>query len=416
MTSRDSAFLALGSAINGLLAYVFFVLASRSLGPESTAPVSVLWSYWAISGAVLTFPVQHWIISKFTGDGHEATVARSLPRLYAVVAVIAAGSGLLSYAFREQLFHEGGVAFPAMVAGVTFGSFFMGVVRGVQAGRGHYAATAVLFSAENVLRVGAAGVVIWAGGGAHAFGVALVLGPLVGVGWLRTLRMTPAPAGVSVARESLALVSGVAGGSLVAQVVLTGPPVVLALTSGAPADITAMFLALSVWRAPYLVALGVTPQLTTAMTHLAVDGSPRRLARASRITVAAVVAAAVAAAAIGLTILTPLLRFAFGEGVALDRVSLAALGVGTAFALGSLVLVLMLLALGRSRAATATWVVALVLAVLWMLAADVPPTPRVVVAFLVAEVSAFALLAAAVEWEARPRRADPLRVNHSRRG
>ena len=84
--SRDSARLALGSAVAGVLAYVFFMLASRALGAERAAPVSVLWSIWAISAAVLTFPVQHWIIRRFTADGHEMHVSRALAPLCGVVS------------------------------------------------------------------------------------------------------------------------------------------------------------------------------------------------------------------------------------------------------------------------------------------------------------------------------------------
>ncbi len=58
---RNSAALALGSAASGLLAYVVFVLITRGLGADAAAPVSVLWTHWAVAGAGFTFPLQHWI-------------------------------------------------------------------------------------------------------------------------------------------------------------------------------------------------------------------------------------------------------------------------------------------------------------------------------------------------------------------
>jgi O-antigen/teichoic acid export membrane protein len=64
VASRDSGVLAVGSAISGLLAYAFFALATRSLGAERAAPVSVLWSFWAVAAAVLTFAVQHLSLIK----------------------------------------------------------------------------------------------------------------------------------------------------------------------------------------------------------------------------------------------------------------------------------------------------------------------------------------------------------------
>ena len=57
----QGAGLALGSAASGLLAYVFFATVTRSLGSAAAAPVSVLWAYWSLAGAALSFPLQHWI-------------------------------------------------------------------------------------------------------------------------------------------------------------------------------------------------------------------------------------------------------------------------------------------------------------------------------------------------------------------
>jgi O-antigen/teichoic acid export membrane protein len=394
--------LSAGSAVNGLLAYVFFALGTRHLGAEATAPVSVLWSYWALAGAVLTFPVQHWIIRRFTADGHEATVARTLPRLCVVVAAVALLSGVVAFVFRGPLFHEDAAAFPAMLAAVTAGSFLMGLVRGVLSGRGRYAATALSLAGENLLRVVVGAAVVWAGLGAHAMGAALVAGPLCGLLWAHSLRLGPGPPGEPVAPDSLALVSGVAGGSLVGQAVLTGAPVVLAVTGGAPAAVTSLFLALAVWRAPYLVALGVTPQLTSVLTHRVLQGPPQRVARTSRVTVLAVAGAAAMAAAVGALALRPVLRSAFGVDAHLGTAQLAGLGVGTVVALGNLVLLLVLLAVGRSRVTTVAWMIALGGAAAWMAAADLTPATEVVTAFVVAEASAFALLAVAVErWAAR---------------
>ena len=43
--------LVLGSAANGLLAYVFFALVTHALGGTRAAPVSVLWSWWSFAAA-----------------------------------------------------------------------------------------------------------------------------------------------------------------------------------------------------------------------------------------------------------------------------------------------------------------------------------------------------------------------------
>ena len=53
---RDTSALAVGAALSGVLAYVFFALVTQALGSVRAAPVSVLWAYWSFAGAALTFP------------------------------------------------------------------------------------------------------------------------------------------------------------------------------------------------------------------------------------------------------------------------------------------------------------------------------------------------------------------------
>jgi O-antigen/teichoic acid export membrane protein len=383
--------------LTGLLAYVFFALANRSLGPAAASPVSVLWSYWAAAAAVLTFPVQHWIIRRFTGDGHEEIVARTVPRLTVLVLTLSLASGAAAYVFREQLFHDVGPTFPAMVTGVSLGSYLMGVVRGVLSGRGRYMATAASLVGENLVRVVCAALAALAGLGPVAFGAAMVVGPLCGLVWTSSLRLRTDRGGASARPDSLALVSGVAGGSLMGQLVLTGAPVVLAALGGAPAAVTSLFLVLSVWRAPYLVAMGVTPQLTTLLTRMRVDGPLTRVARVARVTVLLVLAASAVAALVAVTVLQPLVSLAFGAGVELPRALLVGLGVGTVVALGNLVLLLVLLALGRSRIAAGAWLGALAAAGVWLAVGGLPPSADVVSAFVIAEGTAFILLVAATE-------------------
>jgi hypothetical protein len=74
---RDTSALAAGSVASGVLAYVFFATTTRALGPESAAPVSVLWTYWSFSAATFTFPVQHWIAR--TVAAHSTGVAWPSP-------------------------------------------------------------------------------------------------------------------------------------------------------------------------------------------------------------------------------------------------------------------------------------------------------------------------------------------------
>ena len=77
---RDTSALAFGSAVSGLLAYVFFALVTRALGSEAAAPVAVLWAYWSFAGAALTFPLQHWIARSVSAARRRALGARGAAR------------------------------------------------------------------------------------------------------------------------------------------------------------------------------------------------------------------------------------------------------------------------------------------------------------------------------------------------
>jgi O-antigen/teichoic acid export membrane protein len=392
--ARDSLALATGSVFAGLLAYVFFALATRSLGAAAAAPVSILWSYWALAAAVLTFSVQHWIIATLARDGHESTVARSMPRIALAGGALAVLTGVVAFAARGILFDDGGVAFPAMVAVLTAGSLFTGIVRGALAGRRRYVASAACLVSENAVRVAGAVAAALAGAGAAAFGVALVVGSLTGLIWVRALRFEHSHPRSHPVRNPMALMSGIAGGSLIAQVVLTGGPVALAVVGGSPAEVTSVFVALAVCRAPYVVALGVAPQLTGWLARLAGQGQQTRLARLRAGTAVATLAAAGLAALLAIGVLPWLLRGIFGPDVELATGLLVMLGIGTAVALGNLVLLLLLLALQRPRSATWAWTAALVVAAGWLAAGFDEPATRVVVAFLLAQVTAFVVLLA----------------------
>ncbi len=58
--------------------------------------MSVLWTYWAFSGAALTFPVQHWIIRTVAVEG-EGAVRAPPPTLGVVVVAASLALGGLAW-------------------------------------------------------------------------------------------------------------------------------------------------------------------------------------------------------------------------------------------------------------------------------------------------------------------------------
>ena len=137
------------------------------------------------------------------------------------------------------------------------------------------AAVAWSLVAENAVRCVLVGGLLTIGvTSAVAHGLCLVAGQLVIVLWPSALRYDGArdPAGGS---SPLVFITGAGFAQLASQTVLTGGPVVLALSGGSARDVTVMFAALALYRAPYMLALGAVPQLNARVGQLGLTGSRR---------------------------------------------------------------------------------------------------------------------------------------------
>ncbi|HSF34747.1 MAG TPA: hypothetical protein VLA70_01445 [Nocardioides sp.] len=391
MTQRRAPLLlAAGSVVSGVLAYVLFALVTRGLGAVAAAPVSVLWTVWALAGAAFTFPLQHWIARCLTA-GREGDVRGSAGRVGVVVAAAAVATGVLAWVFRDRLFHRDDAWFPVLVVLVVLGSAAVGVLRGALAGRGRMGAVAWSMVAENAVRCVLVAVLLLAQvRDPVAHGLCLVAGSLVAL-WPGAWRFGPAG---SERAGSLAFLGGAATGQLLAQVVLTGGAVVLALLGGSPAEITAMFATLALFRAPYMVVLGTLPQVTHHVTGLVVTGDlPALRSLARRLAVLGAVTVALGAV-IGATAGPLLVRAVFGGTVDVGAGVAALVATGCALALVNVVVMVGALALDRPGRVAGAWGLAVLVGAVALLATTAyVPVERVAFAFLATEVAAAALLA-----------------------
>jgi O-antigen/teichoic acid export membrane protein len=391
MTQRRAPLLlAAGSVVSGVLAYVLFALVTRGLGAVAAAPVSVLWTVWALAGAAFTFPLQHWIARCLTA-GREGDVRGSAGRVGVVVAVAAVATGGLAWVFRDRLFHRDDAWFPVLVVLVVLGSAAVGVLRGALAGRGRMGAVAWSMVAENAVRCVLVAVLLLAQ--VHdpvAHGLCLVAGSLVAL-WPGAWRF----GGPTSDRPgSLAFLGGAATGQLLAQVVLTGGAVVLALLGGSPAEITAMFATLALFRAPYMVVLGTLPQVTHHVTGLVVaEDHPALRSLARRLALLGVVTVALGAV-IGATAGPLLVGAVFGGTVEVAAGVAALVATGCALALVNVVVMVGALALDRPGRVAGAWGLAVLVGAVALLATTAyAPVERVAVAFALTEVAATVLLA-----------------------
>jgi O-antigen/teichoic acid export membrane protein len=393
-----AATLGVGSLVSGVLAYAFFALVTRGLGAESAAPVAVLWGYWGFAAAGITFPLQHWIARSVAADGREGGVQGAVPRLLVLVAVVTGASTLGAGLVRGELFDSPGWAFPLLVGGVSTLSAWMGLVRGVLTARHRFTSVAGVLVLENLVRCVVCLVLLGSGvTQPAAYGAALLAGFGACLGWPSAWRLRGRGSGP---RPALAFLGGAAGGQILGQAVLTGGPVVLALSGGAARDVTALFAALALFRAPYTVAVGQVAGLTSRLTALVVARSHAELARLHRRLLLGTGVAAAAAGALGALAGPAVLPLVFGTDVTLGARVAAAVAVATTVAIANLVLTVTVLAHDRAGWIPAAWVVALVPGALAFLVAGADPLVRVAVGIVVVEVVAWCCLLVAA---ARPR-------------
>ena len=399
---RGSTALAAGSAVSGLLAYVFFALVTRTLGAEAAAPVSVLWTYWSFAAAFLTFPVQHWIVRSVTARGSEGGVRSVRGRLTLMVLALALLAGVATWLLRERLFYREDAFFPLLVAAVTVGSAFMGTVRGVLTARNRLVAVAWALVLENALRcLAALALIYFSVGAAAAYGLGLAAGQLVGLLWPGALRLR-ADASAPQDEGWLGFLAGAAGGQFSAQAVLTGGPVVLALVGGSPTEVTALFASLALFRAPYTLAIGVMGQVTGWFTSLVVRRDLAALRRVRRLVVVGTAAGTMLAGLVGVLLGPWLVAFVFGSSIELSRTAAVLTAVGCAVALGNLVLTVMVMALDRAPALVRCWVLAGGIGLVVLVAVGGDPMLATCAAFVAAELAAcIALLAVEVREDRR---------------
>lgn len=389
----ESGALLAGSLANGLAAYGFIALGTRALGAEGFAPVAIVWVFWAFSAALLTFPVQHWVIRQMALDGHSGGVRAAAGRVALLAAAVAVGEGLLALAGGRRLFGDGSWVWPVCVAGVAAGAGFVGLLRGVLAGSGRYRAAAVAIGGENVVRLAAGAALLAVSRDPRLLAVALVTGPLITVLWPRALRLDR----VAGPRPSTGLVGAAGLSVLLAQVVLNGGPPLVAALGGQDAEVTALFSALALFRAPYLVALGLTVRATAPLTRRVEEHGRGSLHRPALVVAAATVALSAAAFGAAWPAGPPLIRALFGPGTAPSGAVAGAAAAGCTLALGSLALTVMLIAAGARRALVLSWVAAAAAGALVLaLVAGWGPSARVVAAFNVAEAVAVGVAAASL--------------------
>ena len=381
--------LAVGSVVSGALAYVFFVTATRTLGAQDAASVSVLWTLWSLTSAAVTFPVQHWIARTVEATGSERAVREAMPRLVLGLLAVAGAAGVGAALVSERLFPGQSPAYAVLVSLTTLGAGLLGLVRGRLTAQRRLGSVGLNLVLENAVRSGAALVLAATGqSSAWTFGVALLGGYLVCL-------LTPSAIGSwdtrgeAVSTRAVSAVGAAGFGQLCAQVVLTGAPLVLAFGGGQPRDVTAVFAALALFRAPYTVGVSLMAPLTGWLTRTWISGDSRTWLRVRLGVTGGAVLGAGVAAAVAWWAGPWLVRLVFGSEVEISSAAAAVLAGGTVLAMANTLVTVMLVATSHTVALVRAWTAGGIAGAVWLLAAPRDEVLSVSLLFLLVESVAF---------------------------
>ena len=433
-TGRATTWIAFGSAVNGLGAFLFQIVGTRVLGAEGYAPVGVLWTLQYLWLAVAVTAVEAYVTRLVIVRGHDAARVRRFLRLLrrwllaaalvtTVAAVAAAGPLFSGHASL-------GVSLGLLV--LAYGWY--GVVRGRAAGMDRFRAYALATAGESSVRLVAAVAVLAVVASTPALGWVFPLGPLVVAAWAWA-RSHPAARGASAEargvpqtdtgrgasaeaheaggagagpaaaaaddasasgpveppladvavgedgrrREATRFLAATSTANAAVQFLLAGGPLMLVLLRAGSTAISVLFTTVTLARVPMTFALnGGLSRLLPPLTRMAQADDAAGIRRAAAWIFLAIVAVAGVAAG-GAALLGPeVVELLFGPEFRPQRTMIVVVAAGTVLAVGGLLLDQLYIATGRQARLPIVWVAAVVVAV--ALVAWLPGTPTMRVA------------------------------------
>jgi len=360
---------------SGLLVNVYLAIVARSLPAAEYAYFGAFWALAQVAGFGMFLSVEQETARLLQTPGRPLGVLRAAlftaaTMALAQLAVVALGWPLLSRAFGE---HASAVVALGVLCLVSAGQF---VVRGALIGMDRMGRHAAIMVLDAVLRVGFAMLVavLVADPGSVGFAWTLVaaiglahapqllsllrrrtrasIEPDPAAGWLR-----PRAVGSAVAPLLL--------GSLCAQLLLNGPPVLVPVLAQSAPDATraGQFLAVfTLTRIPLFLVVPLQTALLPMFTATLHSGNRAALFRVVRRISLGLLALGVAAVGAGLLAGPWLIRLIFGARYVLPAGHVALLAAGVAAYIGLVLVTQVLVASARHRLVGWSWLSGLVVA------------------------------------------------------
>lgn len=361
----------------GLCTYGFLSLAGRVLGPAEFAPVSALWALVFVVGPGLFLPLQQEVGRLLASQRASRGGGRARRLVGTVGGVLVAAVVVATLAFADpvvdRLFAGREALLWCFLASV--GAYAVSfLARGTVTGLGDFPGYGALVFGEAAVRLVIAVAATLAGARSPtAYGVAIAASPLLATLLVtrlgRRTRLTP---GVHVDRGRVVVAMGwLTSGSMLAQLVANGGPVLVQAASAPGADAAAIFLsALVIARLPLFLFQAVQATMLPNFARLAAHEEHERfragVRRLVQICLLLVVLATAGAALLGPWVVALL----FGEGFEVARRTITLLAGASCIYLLATALVNVGVAAGRHHLATWCWAAG---AVCFVLVAAVVP-------------------------------------------
>ena len=304
----DGASLGAGAVLNGLLAYGFLLVGNRAYG-AGFAPVSSVWSVWAVTAAAVTVPVHHAVLRRAVGTGRGTGLGRLLAPAAAIGVVVA----VIGYSVRTQLFSVGSVVPPLVCGALVPAATLLGWWRGRASAAGRYSQVGTNLALEGGARLIVALVCVAAGAPAVALTVAILAGYLptvltLAVGGRAGLESSPVGSRPGSGGD-VAFSAGVAAVALAVQVAQAVPVLATSARSDR-ADVVGLFNLIAIGRIPLLVGGAMLFRLTHWLSEADLGD---RNARVNRILGWSSLPVIALGAALGAVLAPPLLPVLFGD-------------------------------------------------------------------------------------------------------
>jgi O-antigen/teichoic acid export membrane protein len=369
---RNAAQLTIALGLGGVLTYVFFIIASRTLTEDEYGEIVVLWSIVFLLASTLFRPIEQLLARTLAERDQAGAPSGDALRTAAVIQGGLATTALvvlllLRGPLQDELFSANPNLYWAMLVSLTgFGVAYY--LRGFLAGRGHFTLYAALLISEVLLRLGFAVIVaLGIAGGTNLIAVGIAIAPFGGLLVIPLLasRSPTHALEPGTARPGADLTLGT-GGAFTAAVLLMMLSEQILVSSGAlfvraaegAAAAGFMFNILLVARAPLVLFQAVAASLLPHLTRLRArtdSDSDDAFKESLQNTMLLIVAFAMATTLGVLAIGPQVMQLAFGDNFDYDRVGLAIVAVGMGFYLVAAALNQATLAQGQAHRAASRW-------------------------------------------------------------